>query len=328
MKNCTNSLALVLTMEAEADSAAEMNGQEEVDSEREDSASQSDSEEESSDMDDLDCERRRNECLDEMCHLEKQFAELKEKLFKERLNQLKVKLEEVSAGKAVEYLSPLADLQKNMKIRIEVAGIYRGFCLDVIKNRYECELQGAKQHLESEKVLLFDNMQCELLERIQRLEEDRQSIDISSEWWDEELRSKRSRRKWDPFRSEKKRRVPLVSGPYIVYMLRDLDILEDWTAIKKAKAAVSPQKRKSEGAKVDKQHFSARCEDGCLYYEGESFTKGETIILDMKDEPPSQAVITAVSTGEVWLRRADGSKTKIYVSQLQKGKYSVRRGGK
>ncbi|CAH2324999.1 ras and Rab interactor 1 [Pelobates cultripes] len=28
------------------------------------------------------------------------------------------------------------------------AGIYRGFCLDVIKNRYECELQGAKQHLE------------------------------------------------------------------------------------------------------------------------------------------------------------------------------------
>ncbi|KAE8607722.1 hypothetical protein XENTR_v10011261 [Xenopus tropicalis] len=220
-------------MEAEADSAAEMNGQEEADTDGEDSASQSDSEEESSDMDDLDCERRRNECLDEMCHLEKQFSELKEKLFKERLNELKAKLEEVNSGRAMEYINPLAELQKNMKIRIEVAGIYKGFCLDVIKHRYECEVQGAKQHLESEKVLLFDNMQCELLERIQRLEEDRQSIDISSEWWDEELRSKRNRKKWDPFRSEKKRRVPLVSGPYIVYMLRDLDILEDWTAIKK-----------------------------------------------------------------------------------------------
>ncbi|XP_073461335.1 breast cancer metastasis-suppressor 1 isoform X2 [Lithobates pipiens] len=234
------------TMEAEADSATEMNGQEEADSDGEDSASQTETEEESSDMDDMDCERRRNECIDEMCQLEKQFSELKEKLFKERLNQLKAKLEEVSSGRAMEYINPLADLQKNMKIRIEVAGIYKGFCLDVIKHRYECELQGAKQHLESEKVLLFDNMQCELLERIQRLEEDRQSIDISSEWWDEELRSKRSRKKWDPFRSEKKRRVPLVSGPYIVYMLRDLDILEDWTAIKKAKAAVSPQKRKSD----------------------------------------------------------------------------------
>ncbi|MEE6512848.1 hypothetical protein FKM82_020121 [Ascaphus truei] len=315
-------------MEGDADSATEMNGQEEADSDVEESASQSDSEEESSDMDDLDCERRRNECLDEMCHLEKQFSELKEKLFKERLNQLKAKLEEVTSGRAMEYISPLADLQKNMKIRIEVAGIYRGFCLDVIKNRYECEMQGTKQHLESEKVLLFDNMQCELLERIQRMEEDRQSIDISSEWWDEELRSKRSRKKWDPFRSEKKWKVPLVSGPYVVYMLRDLDILEDWTAIKKAKASISPQKRKPEVVKVEKQQYSARCEDGCLYYEGESFTKGEAIILDIKDEPPSQAIITAVSTGEVWLRRGDSSKTKIYVSQLQKGKYSVRRVGK
>lgn len=29
-----------------------------------------------------------------------------------------------------------------------LSGIYKGFCLDVIRNKYECELQGAKQHLE------------------------------------------------------------------------------------------------------------------------------------------------------------------------------------
>lgn len=34
--------------------------------------------------------------------------------------------------------------------------------------------------IQSEKLLLFDNMQNELLERIQRLEEDKQSIDITS----------------------------------------------------------------------------------------------------------------------------------------------------
>ncbi|KAJ1105981.1 hypothetical protein NDU88_003384 [Pleurodeles waltl] len=132
-------------------------------------------------------------------------------------------------------------------------------------------------------------------------------------------------------------------------MLSDLDILEDWTAIKKVgesvkkhsccplkpcrrassgcesiyqakAAAVSPQKRKSDaGLKTDKQQFSARCEDGQLHYEGESFCKGQNIVLEIKDEAPSHAIITAVSTGEVWLRRRDGSKTKIYVSQLQKG---------
>uniref|UniRef100_A0A4W5KLZ4 BRMS1 transcriptional repressor and anoikis regulator n=1 Tax=Hucho hucho TaxID=62062 RepID=A0A4W5KLZ4_9TELE len=65
-------------------------------------------------MDDEDCERRRGECLDEMSDLEKQFLELKDKLFRERLNQVKVKLDEVLTGKAGEYREPLATLQHNM----------------------------------------------------------------------------------------------------------------------------------------------------------------------------------------------------------------------
>ncbi|XP_057585687.1 breast cancer metastasis-suppressor 1 isoform X5 [Hippopotamus amphibius kiboko] len=155
-------------MEAEGDSAAEMNGEEE-ESEEERSGSQTESEEESSEMDDEDYERRRSECVSEMLDLEKQFSELKEKLFRERLSQLRVRLEEVGAERAPEYIEPLGGLQRSLKIRIQVAGIYKGFCLDVIRNKYECELQGAKQHLEGE-----------LQEQIQRLEEDRQSLDISS----------------------------------------------------------------------------------------------------------------------------------------------------
>ncbi|KAL8184095.1 UNVERIFIED_CONTAM: hypothetical protein K2H54_006402 [Gekko kuhli] len=121
---------------------------------------------------------------------------------------------------------------------------------------------------------------------------------------------------------------PPFPRPYIVYMLRDIDIMEDWTAIKKAKSAVSPPKRKTEGSvKAEKLPspalFSAHCEDGHLHYEGEVYVKGQSISLQVGEEAPIQAVITAISTGEVWLRREDGSKTKIYVSQLQKGKYSV-----
>ncbi|XP_070785674.1 breast cancer metastasis-suppressor 1 [Enoplosus armatus] len=202
-------------------------------------------EEESSEMDDEDCERRRGECLDEMLDLEKQFQELKEKLFRERLNQMKVKLDEVLTGKAGEYREPLAALQNSMQIRTQVAGVYRELCLQVIKHKHECELQGAKQHLESERALLFDAMKTELLEKIRRLEEDRQNIDLTSEWSDE-MRGKKCKRKNLLGRSERKKKVALVSGPFIVYMLRDIDILEDWSAIKKAKAALSPLKKKVE----------------------------------------------------------------------------------
>ncbi|XP_075401462.1 breast cancer metastasis-suppressor 1 isoform X1 [Tenrec ecaudatus] len=219
-------------MEAEGDSAPELNGEED-ESEEERSGSPTESEEESSEMDDEDYERRRSECVSEMLDLEKQFSELKEKLFRERLSQLRLRLEEVGAERAPEYTEPLGGLQQSLKIRIQVAGIYKGFCLDVIRNKYECELQGAKQHLESEKLLLYDALQGELQGRIQRLEEDRQSLDISSEWWDDKLHPRGSSTAWDTVPASKRKKAPLVSGPYIVYMLQEIDILEDWTAIKK-----------------------------------------------------------------------------------------------
>lgn len=84
------------------------------------------------------------------------------------------------------------------------AGVYKEMCLQVIQHKYECELQGARQHLEvrsththclhpvdsvtlqltektlsqSERSLLLDAMRTELLEKIRRLEEDRQNVDF------------------------------------------------------------------------------------------------------------------------------------------------------
>lgn len=44
------------------------------------------------------------------------------RLFRERLNQVKVKLDEVLTGKAGEYREPLEALQNSMQIRTQVAG--------------------------------------------------------------------------------------------------------------------------------------------------------------------------------------------------------------
>ncbi|XP_053191434.1 breast cancer metastasis-suppressor 1-like protein-A isoform X1 [Scomber japonicus] len=244
--------------------------------EEEDSDTSSVSEDgDSSEMDEEDCERRRMECLDEMSNLEKQFTDLKDQLYRERLSQVNSKLAEVEAGRAAEYLEPLAVLLENMQVRTKVAGnfnphthtqsytlwspyslslcclllslsgIYRELCLESVKNKYQCEIQAASQHWESEKLLLFDTVQSELEEKIRRLEEDRHSIDITSELWNDELSGRKKRR--DALSPDKKRRRPsVVSGPYIVYMLPDLDILEDWTAIRKAVATLGPHRGKTD----------------------------------------------------------------------------------
>lgn len=274
-------------------------------SEDEDTESSSVSEDgDSSEMDDEDCERRRMECLDEMSNLEKQFTDLKDQLYKERLSQVDAKLQEVIAGKAPEYLEPLATLQENMQIRTKVAGIYRELCLESVKNKYECEIQASRQHCESEKLLLYDTVQSELEEKIRRLEEDRHSIDITSELWNDELQSRKKRK--DPFSPDKKKPV-VVSGPYIVYMLQDLDILEDWTTIRKAMATLGPHRVKTEPpVKLEKHLHSARSEEGRLYYDGEWYIRGQTICIDKKDECPTSAVITTINHDEVWFKRQIG----------------------
>uniref|UniRef100_UPI00398F126F breast cancer metastasis-suppressor 1-like protein-A isoform X1 n=1 Tax=Pristiophorus japonicus TaxID=55135 RepID=UPI00398F126F len=294
-------------------------------SDDEDTESSSVSEDgDSSEMDDEDCERRRTECLDEMSNLEKQFTDLKEQLYRERLSQVEAKLEEVIAGKAPEYLEPLAALQENMQIRTKVAGIYRELCLKTVKNQYECEVQAAFQHWESEKLLLYDTVQSELEERIRRLEEDRHSIDITSELWNDEQQSRKNKKK-DPFSPDKKKKPVVVSGPYVVYMLQDLDVLEDWTTIRKAMATLGPHRVKADAStKTEKQLHSARSEDGRLFYDGEWYSRGQTICIDKKDEYPISATITTINNDEVWFKRTDSSKSKLYISQLQKGKYTIK----
>ncbi|XP_054618568.1 breast cancer metastasis-suppressor 1-like protein-A [Dunckerocampus dactyliophorus] len=300
--------------------------QEASSTDEEDTVSTSVSEDgDSSEMDDEDCERRRMECLDEMTTLEKQFTDLKEQLYKERLSQVDIKLQEVMAGCAQEYLEPLANLQENMQIRTKVAGVYKELCLESVKNKYDCEIQAACQHWESEKLLLFDTVQSELEEKIRRLEEDRHSIDITSELWNDGLHSRKNKKK-DPFCPIKKKKPVVVSGPYIVYMLQDLDILEDWTAIRKAMASLGPPRVKvdASSAKTDRHHHVARSEDGRLFYDNQWYCRGQTICINRKDEFPASAVITTINNDEVWFKRLDGTKSKLYISQLQKGKYTIK----
>ncbi|MGH0170337.1 UNVERIFIED_CONTAM: hypothetical protein FKN15_059351 [Acipenser sinensis] len=257
-------------------------------------------------LDDEDCERRRVECLDEMTNLEKQFTDLKDQLYKERLSQVDAKLQEVIAGKAQEYLEPLATLQDNMQIRSKVAGIYRELSLESVKNKYDCEIQAAFQHWESEKLLLFDTVQSELEEKIRRLEEDRHNIDITSELWNDEIQSRKNKKK-DPFSPDKKKKPIVVSD--ILLSLRNLGMMNLPT---------------NASTKGEKHQHSARSEEGRLFYDGEWYSRGQTICIDKKDEYPTSAIITTINHDEVWFKRLDGSKSKLYISQLQKGKYTIK----
>ncbi|XP_078671624.1 uncharacterized protein LOC144911509 isoform X2 [Branchiostoma floridae x Branchiostoma belcheri] len=72
-------------------------------------------------LDEEDCDRRRTECMADMADLERQFTDLKEQLYRERMSQIEAKLEEAKMGCAPEYVEPLTQLRINMQTRTEVA---------------------------------------------------------------------------------------------------------------------------------------------------------------------------------------------------------------
>ncbi|KAL3266671.1 hypothetical protein HHI36_010833 [Cryptolaemus montrouzieri] len=179
----------------------------------------------SSEMDEGECDNKRTQLFQHVQDLEGQFSHLREQLYRERLSQVENQLTEVKAGRSPDYMNPLEDLQENMRIRIEVAGILRQLKINNLNNQFEAEEQAAKQNFESEKSLACDYYYTELMDTIRSLEEDRHNCEIS--WGEGGEWGTRSR-------SRSRKKAVTVSGPYIVYMLKPQDIMEDWTIIRKA----------------------------------------------------------------------------------------------
>ncbi|XP_038078178.1 breast cancer metastasis-suppressor 1-like protein [Patiria miniata] len=310
------------TAESEAEDMEEDRSTPDSENDDDDSDMDTSGSEDSSEFDEEDCERRRIECLNHMNDLERQFTDLKEQLYVERVGHLDSKLGQVQKGDSMDY-KKLSELEQTMTMRSHIAGVLRELRLNNIKNKYESEGKASHENHESEKMLLKDMLRAELEEKIRRLEEDRHNIDFTTELWNETQALKSKGKKFD-MTSDRKKKPVTVAGPYIIYKLRDQEILEDWTTIMKARGISARRKEEEQGLKSEKNPYSARYDDGKLYYEGSLFNRRDRIIIENKDDTPVLATITAVNTGEVWVRRTDGTKSKLYIANLQKGKYTIR----
>ena len=152
------------------------------------------------------------------------------RLYKERLNQIEQKLKEVYSGRAVEYLNPLNELQEQMRSRTQIARMLKGYRLENLENKYAAEEQSAYQDFQSKKSLLIDQIRESLQEKIRHLDEDRKHLENNDFIWSESGLKKNEKNK----NGDKRKKPVVVSGPYMVYMLSDQDVLEDWNIIRKA----------------------------------------------------------------------------------------------
>ncbi|RZF40535.1 hypothetical protein LSTR_LSTR000414 [Laodelphax striatellus] len=69
-----------------------------------------------------------------------------------------------------------------------------------------------------------------------------------------------------------------------------------------------------------------RIEDGKLLYERRWFHRGQPVYVEGKDMNRFAAIISAIGTESIWVKKtSDASKVKLYLSQLSRGRVSIKR---
>lgn len=281
--------------------------------------------EESDSLDEGEAEDRRQRYVLDMSDLEKQFIELKEKLYKERLTQIEDQLHKVNQMEAKEYTGPLKQLEEECKIRNEVACYLRQYKTVNLENQFRCELQSAEQHFTNEESNLTGSLIAEYEEKLRKVEEERHTAEMYSDlWFDDSFRSRKKRKAMELFVPDKRKKPVTVTGPCIIYMLNEMDILEDWAAIRRAKSELARKRASELSSDKNDPLIIARYEDGKFFYQGEWFQKSDKVVLDNRIDFPVHAFITAINTGEIWVSKKDGVKCKLYIAQFQKGKYIIK----
>ncbi len=195
------------------------------------------------------------------------FSCLFPRLFRERVSRLATKLEKVHSGAAPEFREPMEELDQTYHDQMEACELKRELRLSNILCIHDSEMQAADQDMEvgqielyvmtllifclfsqNEKELLWDSLKEDLEEKIRLLEEDRQDVDLML--WEHRRRFDRPgsgrsgggggerKRKADPDDPDQRKKPVLVSGPIMVYMLDELEILDDWAVIRKAALAL------------------------------------------------------------------------------------------
>jgi len=195
-------------------------------------------------LDEEEYERRKSEMSNEMADLEKQFVAIKEQLYYERLNQIDHKLIEAREERLLEYQQPLDELLEAKQTRMDVAEVLRQLRKSNIQCLYEAENYAAKQNFDMESRQLKEQLRQDLEDKLNRLNEDRKLLD--TELFSESHPVKKKRRYTnhhdyvgplgrDQLNLPDRRRKPIaISGPYVVYMLKEQDIMEDYKLIRQA----------------------------------------------------------------------------------------------
>uniref|UniRef100_M3ZKB2 SDS3 homolog, SIN3A corepressor complex component n=1 Tax=Xiphophorus maculatus TaxID=8083 RepID=M3ZKB2_XIPMA len=253
-------------------------------------------------------------------HDEEDYVEIKEQMYQDKLASLKRQLQQLQEGSLQEYQKRMKKLDQQYKERLRNT--------EQVERNYIKEKKAAVKEFDDKKVELKENLIAELEEKKKMIENEKLTMELTGDSMEVKpiMTRKLRRRPNDPVPIPDKRRKPLN------YLLTDEQIMEDLRTLNKLKSPKrpvspsSPEHVPSTPVENPSQRYEARIEEGKLYYDKRWYHKSQAIYLESKDNTKISCVISSVGTNEIWVRKtSDSTKMRIYLGQLQRGTFVIRR---
>ncbi|XP_064612354.1 sin3 histone deacetylase corepressor complex component SDS3-like isoform X2 [Liolophura sinensis] len=235
-----------------------------------------------------------------------EYTEIKEQMYQDKLAQFKKQLAQLKEGTLPEYIKRHKKIDQQYKERLRMNEIWRNY--------------------EDKKIDLKESLIMELEEKKRSIEAEHVLMELTGDPMEVKpvMTRKLRRRPNDPVPLPEKRRK--ASPTQINFFLDEMEIMEDLKIINKVSGKPIHRKPNQTPTMHLELPTEARIDDGRLYYDKRWFHRGQAVYAESKDTGRVSGVICAVGTQEIYIRKTtDNSKLRIYLSQLQKGKFTIRR---
>ncbi|CAB1442417.1 unnamed protein product [Pleuronectes platessa] len=240
-------------------------------------------------------------------HDEDDYVEIKEQMYQDKLASLKRQLLQLQEGTLQEYQKRMKKLDQQYKERLRNADLFLQLETEQVERNYIKEKKAAVKEFDDKKVELKENLIAELEEKKKMIENEKLTMELTGDSME------------------------------LNYLLTDEQIMEDLRTLNKLKSPKrpgmsilvspsSPEHVPSVPIESPTQRYEARIEEGKLYYDKRWYHKSQAIYLESKDNTKISCVISSVGTNEIWVRKtSDSTKMRIYLGQLQRGAFVIRR---
>ncbi|XP_033748298.1 sin3 histone deacetylase corepressor complex component SDS3-like isoform X1 [Pecten maximus] len=266
----------------------------------------------------------------DMAKQQTEYTEIKEQMYQDKLAHLKKQLQQLQEGTLPEYIKKRRKIDQQFKERMRINEIWREYELEVVDRDYIIEKKIAAKDFEEKKIDLKEHLIADYEEKKRNIENERSSIDLmggfllSDSMEVKPITTRKLRRRPnDPIPLPEKRRKP--SPAQLNFFLSEEDIMDDLRIINKVSGKPISKKSNLVHSPLETT-VEARIDDGRLYYDKRWFHRNQPVFVECRDSANFNGVITAIGTQEIYVRKIeDNFKIRIYVSQLQKGRYMLRR---